>query len=79
MLKKIPRGRWSFLGPGSEKKWYGTYECKPDGSWNRSVEKMLDRILSSDIPLCHCLGKMTHKKQRSREDSNSLQRKYRKY
>ena len=21
--RKFPRGRWSFLGPGSEKKWYG--------------------------------------------------------
>ena len=24
-------GRWSFLGPGSEKKWCGTYSDEPDG------------------------------------------------
>ena len=29
--RKFPRGRWSFLGPGSEKKWYGTYSDEPDG------------------------------------------------
>ena len=23
--RRFPCGRWSFLGPGSEKKWYGTY------------------------------------------------------
>ena len=27
--RKFPRGRWSFLGLGSEKKWYGTYSDKP--------------------------------------------------
>ena len=29
--RKFPRGHWSFLGPGSEKKWYGTSTDKPDG------------------------------------------------
>ena len=23
--RRFPRGHWSFLGPGSEKKWYGTF------------------------------------------------------
>ena len=32
--RKFPRGHWSFLGAGSEKKWYGTYTNRPDGSWN---------------------------------------------
>ena len=25
------RGHWSFLGLGSEKKWYGTHTYKPNG------------------------------------------------
>ena len=29
---RFPRVHWSFLGPGSEKKWCGTYDRKPDGS-----------------------------------------------
>ena len=31
--RRFPQGRWSFLGPGSEKKWYGTHVNKPDGEW----------------------------------------------
>ena len=26
--RRFPRGDWSFLGPGSEKKWYGTFSEK---------------------------------------------------
>ena len=39
--RRFPRGQWSFLGLGSEKKWHGTYDHKPDGSWDRTVEKIL--------------------------------------
>ena len=31
-------GRWSFLGPGSEKKWYSTHDSKPHGEWDRVAE-----------------------------------------
>ena len=31
--RRFPQGRWSFLGPGSEKKWYVTHVNKPDGEW----------------------------------------------
>ena len=31
--KRFSPGRWSFLGPGSEEKWYSTLECKPQGEW----------------------------------------------
>ena len=34
-------GRWSFLGLGSEKKWYSTLECKPQGEWDRVAELMM--------------------------------------
>ena len=34
-------GRWSFLGHGSEKKWYSTHECKPQGEWDRVAELMI--------------------------------------
>ena len=29
--RRFPAGRWSFLGPGSEKKWYSTYIDRPQG------------------------------------------------
>ena len=49
--ERFPRGHWSFLEPGSEKKWYGTYDCKPDGSWNRTVEKMRLNFEKSGHPV----------------------------
>ena len=38
--KWFPAGRWSFLGPGSEKKWYSTYDWQTtrrmgQSRWNR--------------------------------------------
>ena len=32
--RKLAQGHWSFLGSGSEKKWYGTHIFKPNGEWD---------------------------------------------
>ena len=48
--RRFPRGHWSFLGPRSEK-WYGTYDCGPDGSWDRMAEKMLLNFAGSGHPI----------------------------
>ena len=34
-----------------KKKWYGTYDCKPDGSWDRTAEKMLQNFAGSGHPI----------------------------
>ena len=39
--REFPRGRWSFMEPGSENKWYGRYTNRLDGSWNQSPENMI--------------------------------------
>ena len=36
--KRFPAGRWSFLGPGSEKKWYSSYNERPRGEWDRVAD-----------------------------------------
>ena len=36
--RRFSPGRWSFLRPGSEKKWYSTHESKPQGEWDRVAE-----------------------------------------
>ena len=38
--KRFPAGRWSFLGPGSEKKWYTSYNGRPRGECDRVAELM---------------------------------------
>ena len=49
--RKFPRGHWSFLVPGSEEKWYGTYTDKPDGSWNQSAENMMANFSGPGHPI----------------------------
>ena len=36
--RRFSPGRWSFLGPGSEKKWFSALECGPRGKWDRVAE-----------------------------------------
>ena len=43
-------GRWSFLGPGPEKKWCGTYSDKPDGDWDKTAERMMLNFAESGHP-----------------------------
>ena len=50
--RRFPGGHWSFLGPGSEKKWYGTYDHKPDGSWDRIANKMLQNFAEINHAVC---------------------------
>ena len=40
-VRGFPRGHWSFLGHGSEKKWYGTYSGKFDGVSDKTAEDMM--------------------------------------
>ena len=39
--KRIGKGQWSFIGPGSEKKWYCISEDSPQGGWDDMAERML--------------------------------------
>ena len=41
--ERFPAGRWSFLGPGSEKKWYH----RQGGEWDRIAELMMIRLRES--------------------------------
>ena len=43
-------GQWSFIGPGSEKKWYPS-ENSPQGEWDRIAEDMLLRFAESGHPI----------------------------
>ena len=49
--KRFPAGRWSFLGPGSEKKWSSTYIDRPQGEWDRVAELMMVKFGESGHPV----------------------------
>ena len=42
---------WSFLEPGSEETWYGTYTDKPDGSWDQTAQNMMANFSGSGQPI----------------------------
>ena len=57
--KKISPGKWLFLGPGSEKKWFSISEDSPQGEWDRVAEQMMIKfaerghpVFRATIPLC---------------------------
>ena len=39
--KRFGKGQWSFLGLGSEKKWYSISADSPQGEWDTMAEKMM--------------------------------------
>ena len=49
--RRFPAGRWSFLGPGSEKKLYSTHESKPQGEWDSVAELMMIKFGESGHPV----------------------------
>ena len=59
-------GRWSFFGPGSEKKWYGTYSDKPDGDWDKTAERMMLNFAESGHPIFHATSALERGELRSK-------------
>ena len=49
--RRLPAGRWSFLGPGSKTKWYSSYNERPQGEWDRVAELMMIKFGESGHPL----------------------------
>ena len=63
LAKKFGVAQWSFIGPGSEKKWYSGEENSPQGGWDRIADEMLlevgHPIFRATTPLSR--GKLTRK------------------
>ena len=58
--KKFGIGQWSFIGPGSEKKWYSMEENSPQGIWDISRKRCWWNSLKVDVQFSvqrlHCPG-----------------------
>ena len=59
IARRFGAGQWSFLGLGSEKKWYSISEDSPQGEWNKMAVKMLIEFAESghtqsSVPRVHC-------------------------
>ena len=49
LARRFGIGQWSFIGPGSEKKWYSS-ENSPQGAWDNIAEQMLLEFAKSGHP-----------------------------
>ena len=50
MRKKFSARKWSFLGPGSEKKWYSKHGCRPQRECDRVAELMMVKFSRKRTP-----------------------------
>ena len=51
LQKRFPAEHWSFLGLGSETKWYSTYNERPQGEWDKVSELMMIKFRESGHPV----------------------------
>ena len=64
--RKFGKGQWSFIGPGSEKKWYSMKEDSPQGIWDNIVEKMLVELAESGCPIFRATTPLSRGQLKSR-------------
>ena len=59
-------GQWSFIGPGSEKKWYSMEENSPQGIWDHIAEKMLVEFAESGCPIFRATSPLSRSQLKSK-------------
>ena len=64
--KRFPAGRWTFLGLGSEMKWYSTHDSKPRGEWDRVDESMMIRFRESGHPVFRATSPLSRRTLKSK-------------
>ena len=64
--KRFGAGQWSFLGPGSEKKWYSISGDSPQGEWDRIAEQMMLTFAESTHPVFRSTSPLSRGAQKQR-------------
>ena len=63
--KRFGIGQWSFIGPGSEKKWYPS-ENSPQGEWDHIAEDMLLLFAESGHPIFRSTTPLSRRQLKSK-------------
>ena len=74
LARRFGIGQWSFIRPGSEKKWYSS-ENSPQGAWVDIAEQMLLEFAESGHPTFPCHDSVVHRysqEQRTWKTVNTL-------
>ena len=64
--RKFGTGQWSFIGPGSENKWYSMKEDSPQGIWDNIEEMMLLEFAESGCPIFRATTPLSRGKLKSK-------------
>ena len=70
--RRFPQERWSFLGTGSEKKWWGTHHHKRDEEWDKTAEGMMLNFAESGHPVFRSTGALVKGELKSKEKGKTL-------
>ena len=76
LARRFGIGQWSFVCPGSEKKWYSA-ENSPQGAWDNTAEQMLLEFAESGHPTFRATTPLSRgqlKKQRTWKTVDTLRR-----
>ena len=68
--RRFSPGRWSFLVPGAEKKWYSTYIDRPLGEWDRVAESMTIKFRESGHPVLRAASPLSRGTLKSKGGGN---------
>ena len=69
--EKIWIGQWSFIGPGSEKKWYSS-ENSPQGAWDHIADEMLLEFAESGHPTFRATTPLSRVLSKAKGEENCL-------
>ena len=64
--RRFSPGKWSFIGPGSEKKWYSISEDSPQGEWDNMVDRMLLEFAESGCPIFRATSSLSRGRLQSK-------------
>ena len=64
--KRCGKGQWSFIGLGSEKKWYCISEDSSQGVWDNMAERMLLELAESGCPIFRAASPLSSGRLRSK-------------
>ena len=65
LARRFGIGQWSFIGPGSDKKWYSS-ENSPQGAWDNIAEKMFLEFAESGHPVFRATTPLSRGKLKSK-------------
>ena len=70
LARRFGIGQWSFIGPGSEKKWSSAEENSSQGAWDHIADEMLLQFAESGHPIFRATTPLSRCKLKSKDMGN---------